>query len=187
MEIADFLKKYTDGGLFKSDRISWNIPVAGDFFERAENELEMKHLPEYNQITEWMKSNNGRGLLIIGSNGRGKTMIAKNILPVFFDYALGKIVRCYHATEINDNADFILTRRIVILDDIGVEEQMVSYGERRWIFPEIVDRAEQKENILIITTNLVPDEIERKYGVRTRDRLRAICTPVLFNGEQRRK
>jgi len=187
MEIADFLKKYTDSGLFKSDRISWNIPVAGDFFERAENELEMKHLPEYNQITEWMKSNNGRGLLIIGSNGRGKTMIAKNILPVFFDYALGKIVRCYHATEINDNADFILTRRIVILDDIGVEEQMVSYGERRWIFPEIVDRAEQKENILIITTNLVPDEIERKYGVRTRDRLRAICTPVLFNGESMRK
>jgi DNA replication protein DnaC len=126
-------------------------------------------------------------LLIIGNNGRGKTMIAKNILPVFFDYALGKIVRCYHATEINDNADFILTRRIVILDDIGTEDQMISYGERRWIFPEIVDRAEQKENILIITTNLDPDEIQSKYGLRTRDRLRAICNPVLFKGESMRK
>ena len=58
---------------------------------------------------------------------------------------MGKIVRCYHATEINDNADFILTRRIVVLDDVGTEDQFVKYGERRWIFPEIVDRAEQKE------------------------------------------
>lgn len=187
MEIADFLKKYTDGGMFKSDRISWNIPVAGDFFKEAESQLEMKHLPEYDNVIDWMRSNNGRGLLIIGNNGRGKTMIAKNILPVFFDYALGKIVRCYHATEINDNADFILTRRIVVIDDVGTEEQFVKYGERRWIFPEIVDRAEQKENILIITTNLDPDEIQSKYGLRTRDRLRAICNPVLFKGESMRK
>lgn len=55
------------------------------------------------------------------------------------------------------------------------------------LFPEIVDRAEQKENILIITTNLQPDLIEKKYGIRTRDRLRAICTPVLFKGESLRK
>lgn len=187
MEIVDYLKKYTDGGFFKTDRISWDVPPAKDFFTRAEESLKMKHLPEYDQITDWMKSNHGRGLLIIGTNGRGKTMIAKNILPLFFDFAMGKIVRCYHATEINDNADFILTRRIVVLDDVGAEEQMVKFGERRWVFPEIVDRAEQKENILIITTNLSPDEIERKYGVRTRDRLRAICTPVLFKGESLRK
>ena len=187
MEISDYIKKYTDGGFFKSDRINWNIQSAGEFFSKAEESLEMKHLPEYDQIIDWMKSNNGRGLLIIGTNGRGKTMIAKNILPLFFDYAMGKIVRCYHATEINDNADFILTRRIVVLDDVGTEEQFVKYGERRWIFPEIVDRAEQKENILIITTNLAPDEIENKYGIRTRDRLRAICTPVLFKGDSLRK
>lgn len=187
MEISDYIKKYTDGGFFKSDRINWNIQSAGEFFSKAEESLEMKHLPEYDQIIDWMKSNNGRGLLVIGTNGRGKTMIAKNILPLFFDYAMGKIVRCYHATEINDNADFILTRRIVVLDDVGTEEQFVKYGERRWIFPEIVDRAEQKENILIITTNLAPDEIENKYGIRTRDRLRAICTPVLFKGDSLRK
>ena len=186
MEISDYIKKYTDGGFFKSDRINWNIQSAGEFFSKAEESLEMKHLPEYDKIIDWMKSNNGRGLLIIGTNGRGKTMIAKNILPLFFDYAMGKIVRCYHATEINDNADFILTRRIVVLDDVGTEEQFVKYGERRWIFPEIVDRAEQKENILIITTNLAPDEIENKYGIRTRDRLRAICTPVLFKGDSLR-
>ena len=121
------------------------------FFKSASESMKMRHLPEYDHVIAWMQSNKGRGLLIIGSNGRGKTMIAKNILPLFFDYAMGKIVRCYHATEINDNADFILTRRIVVLDDVGTEDQFVKYGERRWIFPEIVDRAEQKENILIIT------------------------------------
>lgn len=187
MEISEYFKMYGDKGIFERNRISWDIPVAHDFFKILEESLKMKHLHEYDQIISWMKSNNGKGLLMVGSNGRGKTMIAKRILPLFFDYAMGKIVRCYHATEINDNADFILTRRIVILDDIGTEEQMVSYGERRWIFPEIVDRAEQKENILIITTNLLPDEIERKYGIRTRDRLRAICTPALFKGESLRK
>ena len=187
MEISDYIKKYTDGGFFKTDRITWDVPAADDFFKSASESMKMRHLPEYDHVIAWMQSNKGRGLLIIGSNGRGKTMIAKNILPLFFDYAMGKIVRCYHATEINDNADFILTRRIVVLDDVGTEDQFVKYGERRWIFPEIVDRAEQKENILIITTNLAPDEIENKYGIRTRDRLRAICTPVLFKGESLRK
>ncbi|HQK28439.1 MAG TPA: hypothetical protein PLC85_10985 [Smithellaceae bacterium] len=187
MEIADYFKKYTEGGFFKTDRITWDIPNADEFFRKAEESLKMDHLPEYDQIIDWMKKNGGRGLSISGTNGRGKTMIAKTILPLFFDYAMGKIVRCYHATEMNDNAEFIMTRRIVVLDDIGTEDQSVKFGERRWIFPEIVDHAEQKENILIITTNLPPDQIEKKYGIRTRDRLRAICTPVLFKGESLRK
>lgn len=187
MEIAEYFKKQIDGGFFKSDRITWEIPGANDFFKKAEESLKMEHLQEYDNIVKWMNRNNGRGLMIGGTNGRGKTLIAKNIIPLFFDYTMGKIVRCFHATEINENAEFILSRRIIVLDDIGTEDQRVQYGERRWIFPEIVDRAEQKENILVITTNLSPDEIEKKYGIRTRDRLRSICTPVLFKGQSMRK
>ena len=62
---------------FKTDRITWDVPAADDFFKSASESMKMRHLPEYDHVIAWMQSNKGRGLLIIGSNGRGKTMIAK--------------------------------------------------------------------------------------------------------------
>ena len=35
-----------------------------------------RHLPEYEQITDWMTDTDGRGLLLIGDCGRGKSIVA---------------------------------------------------------------------------------------------------------------
>ena len=43
-------------------------------------------LPEYDDICDWLKDNQNKGLMLFGMNGRGKTMIATKILPLFFDY-----------------------------------------------------------------------------------------------------
>jgi DNA replication protein len=63
----------------------------------------------------------------------------------------------------------------------------VKYGEKRLAFPELVDEAEKKGKLLIVTTNLSIQELKEKYGERTVDRLRAITTPILFKGESLRK
>lgn len=63
----------------------------------------------------------------------------------------------------------------------------VKYGEKRLSFAELVDEAEKKGKLLIISTNLSLSELQQKYGERTVDRLRAITTPVVFKGDSLRK
>ena len=70
------------------------------------------------------------------------------------------------------------------MDDIGTEGQSVIFGERRWAFPEIVDEAEKKGKLLIVTTNLTKDELSGRYGDRTLDRLRAITKPIIFKRKE---
>lgn len=143
--------------------------------------------PEYNEVAKWLTGNKGRGLLCIGNCGRGKTLIYGKIIPVLLNYHCCKVVSCYDAQQLNANLDAVKQKHIVYIDDIGTEFLSVKYGERRLSFAELVDEAEKKGKLLIISTNLSLSELQQKYGERTVDRLRAITTPVLFKGDSLRK
>jgi DNA replication protein DnaC len=143
-------------------------------------------LPEYNEIAAWLTNNGGKGLLCLGNCGRGKTLICGRVIPAILNHYCGKIVSCYDAQQMNADIDHIKQKHIIYLDDIGTESIRVNYGEKRMAFPELVDEAEKRGKLLIITTNLSKDEIKEKYGERTLDRLRAITTPVRFVGKSLR-
>lgn len=143
-------------------------------------------LPEYDELSEWLKDNKGKGLLCCGDGGRGKTFVCERILlPIiehFYPFAnIGKI-RAYTISK--DYSEVIGT--ILFVDDIGVERDSHNYGERINVFNQIVDDAERNNWLLIITTNLTTDEIKEKYGERTLDRLRELTRLVLFKGESLR-
>ena len=143
--------------------------------------------PEYEKVAEWLSNNDGRGLLCLGSCGRGKTLLCGKIIPVLLNYYCRKIVSCYDAQKMNEKLDDVKSQHIIYLDDIGTENMSVKFGEKRNAFPELVDEAEKKGKLLMISTNLTLDQLKTKYGERTVDRLRAITTPVLFKGESLRK
>jgi len=147
---------------------------------------DFKYLPEYEQVTNWLENNKGKGLALIGANGRGKTIIGRLIIPVLFVINHQKHFTRVNAQEMNENLDDILRRRLITIDDIGVEDQRVVYGERRWAFPEVMDNAEKNRNIIVFTSNLDAPAIEKKYGLRTRERVRAVCKVVVFKGESLR-
>ena len=86
--------------------------------------------------------------------------------------------------KVNKNIDKAIKPHLIYLDDVGTEGECIRFGERRQAFPEIVDEAEKKGKLLIVTTNLNTDELKYRYGDRTLDRLRAITRPVLFQREQ---
>ena len=77
-------------------------------------------------------------------------------------------------------------KQIISIDDVGTENDFFKFGERRQPFIELVDFAEKKDKLLIITTNLTIDELQIKYGIRTIDRLRAITKVVHFIGKSLR-
>lgn len=144
-------------------------------------------LKEYDNIVSWLSDNNGRGLLCYGNCGRGKTVICNRIIPVLFHFFYKKFIHCCNAVQLNYDINSINTKYIISIDDVGTESLSVKYGERRMPFAELVDEAEKRGSLLIISTNLSIAELTEKYGVRTVDRLKAITKTVLFKGESLRR
>lgn len=193
MEKIDF--KGTREYMRKNGFISVNDPVK-IVVPDAKNELyrgikyfvkEAQWLPEYDDVSKWLSGNNGRGLLCHGNCGRGKSLICCKVIPLLLFHYCKKVVSCYDAQQINSNIDDVKKQHIIYIDDVGTEDVSVKYGERRMAFPELVDEAEKRNKLLIITTNLSLDEISQKYGERTIDRLVAITTRVKFVGRSLRK
>ncbi len=145
-----------------------------------------KWLPEYNDVAEWLGDNQGRGLFLFGANGRGKTILAKMVIPAIILNRYRLIVKAFDSQLMNSELEKILKLRAVSLDDVGTEDVRVDYGERRWAFPEIMDASEKRGNLVIITSNLDAKAIELKYGLRTIDRIKATCKRVVFDGRSMR-
>ena len=151
-------------------------------------------LPAYDQIADWLTDNHGKGLLCVGECGLGKTLICCNILPVIIHHYCHKIVTVYDATSLATRHSEAMHDKLLTIDDVGAEPpESIIYGERHIYFNELVDEAEKRGNLLIITSNLRTrsksgfQSIEETYGLRTLDRLNAICTTVTFRGKSLRQ
>ncbi len=144
-------------------------------------------LPEYEEVASWLEDNKGRGILAYGNCGRGKTLLFSKIIPIIIHSNLNKVIKITDFKAINASPESFINCKLLYIDDIGIESAANIYGNKRMILPEIVDNAEKKGNILILSSNLTLAEIEEKYGIRTIDRLRSITKTILFNGKSLRK
>lgn len=142
-------------------------------------------LPEYEEVASWLEDTEGRGLFMIGSNGRGKSVIATKILPWFFrEQGYGYAI--YIASEINQYKNEVMYPKILCIDDVGVEDIANDYGEKINVFAKVMDEVERKKKMIIITSNLTKEQMEKKYSTRTIDRINGCCKVVAFNGESLR-
>ena len=172
------------------DRVQLSIPYPREQLWNGLRHFEgnnAKWLKEYEEIAKWLENNEGRGLLCYGNCGRGKSLICWKIIPPLVHHYHRKVISCYDAQQMNADIDEVKSKHIIYIDDIGTENVSIKYGEKRLAFSEIVDEAEKRGKLLIVTTNLSLEEIEQKYGERTMDRLVAITKRVKFLGESLRK
>lgn len=176
-----------------ADRIYMKVPDARNLLYRAleyflaKDGTKAQWLPEYDRVAEWLTDNQGKGLFLYGNCGRGKSLLCRQVIPAILLHASRKVVKIYDMQEMNHKLDEVLTKGIISLDDIGSEEMMIKYGERRLAFAEIMDAAEKSGKIVIVSTNLTSDQIRSQYGDRVLDRIKAITTRVLFKGDSLRK
>lgn len=172
------------------------LPDAKAVLERGLKYFVGEHyqwLPEYDEVCRWLADNKRRGLMLFGSNGRGKTQICHNIMPVLFKHYFHRDYLCVEAKNLSqynrseiDKCTLWYATTPIIIDDVGVESIANDYGEKRDLFSEIVDQCEKKKRLLILTTNLTPDEICERYGLRTLDRLKVIVKAIKFKGDSLR-
>ena len=156
-------------------------------------------LDGYDGIVNWMTDNKGRGLLVVGAPGLGKSLVCQKILPVILGNG-GRPIASVNAKELHGRLDQLKRERIVIIDDLGKEPRK-HYGDTDNSFYELCNNAECTGQLLIITTNLsttplspshpnahlYPDSILTRYGQDVISRLRATTTVVEFLGSDMRK
>lgn len=151
-------------------------------------------LPGYDKIADWLADNKGRGLLCVGTTGRGKSLLCQQILPVILGNG-GRPIASISATDLKSRLDELLHEKIVIIDDLGKEPRKY-FGNVDNSFFELCNNAERTGNLLIITTNLsttpsdralYPDSIQERYGAEVLDRLKSITRMVRLEGESLRR
>lgn len=188
---------------------SWcnNITEAGELLETIFKEVDktveyFQLLEEYYHVKSWMMNTEGKGLLLMGSCGRGKSVIASGVIPVLFRMK-GKYLRPVHAQDMTKPTpqqpylaygqrpetwlDYLQRCPFPIIDELGVEMQVNDYGEKCEGFNLVVNAAERYNRPMFITTNLTEEQILARYGERTLDRLGHLCKTVKFTGESLRK
>lgn len=153
----------------------------------------------YDGIASWLSDNKGRGLLVVGAPGLGKSLICQKILPVILGNG-GRPIASVNAKDLHASLDELKRERIVIIDDLGKEPRR-HYGDIDNSFFELCNNAERTGQLLIITTNLsttpmppdhpnarlYPDSILARYGQEVISRLRATTAVVEILGADMRK
>lgn len=172
-----------------SDSINIKVPNAEQLLKDSMKAVleyegrEVKWHPAYAEIAKWLTNNEGKGLFMFGNCGLGKSLLGRLVIPAIILKVENKVVNVFDMDSLNDKIDLALSKRLVTLDDIGTEDIAVNFGARRMAVAEIIDNAEKKKNLLILTSNLSNNDLLTKYGVRVLDRLKSITKRVLFEGE----
>lgn len=149
-------------------------------------------LPEYEEVADWLRDNNGKGLMCIGDCGRGKTIITQRLLPLIFDNYSRLLdgshptILCFTAIDLLTRFEEISKYKSICIDDVGTEPDQKKYGVTHNYFAELVDLCERKDKLLVCSTNLNYEELTARYGIRAMDRLKSITRRVFFEGESMR-
>lgn len=178
------------GSIFNQIRVKRDIPlikiddaalglVCG--LEKFIGKEEYQWNEAYDHVASWLTDNKNKGLLMAGGNGMGKTTMEKIlrvILGRYFTVKTGIDVTIAYSSAYDMRSVWENYATYQIIDDIGKEQDY---------FPQIVDRAEQRKQLLICSTNLTKDELQTKYDGRTLDRMGNIFKTVFFKGESYRR
>lgn len=200
-------KGYPDFRLRRCDR--W---LAADSQERAEKMLGARFAERTFETFEVKKENaeafekckayadrlnhdTERGLLIVGPVGTGKTHLAAAIIKKAFDKMipaamisapelLREIQKGFEDAESRYLAEKVKSKTFLVLDDLGAE--MTTDWTVKEFYMLLDDRYKRKLPT-VITTNCLPDELEKAVGARVADRLRETSEIVKIGGKSWRK
>ena len=177
---ADFLqpKVYNRYKLGAREEIKEMFIKSFEYYDRTVEKYE--HLTAYDEIIDWMVDTKGRGLMLMGECGLGKSTILNYVIPAIFRTKTNKILRSVPAKELGavdrNKAPFI------IIDDLGTESIKNDYGTKIDAVADAISYAEDSSKTLLITTNLTPQALKERYDERTLDRLRK-CKVVIIKGK----
>ncbi len=189
IRLRRFIKRYSFGDYPACETLFYQAFAAID-----KSAKEVQHLPEYSLIIEWLTDTQGKGLLLMGGCGLGKTTIACGIIPLLFAHFQKTTITPVPAEDLHrkmdkliPESDYFNHHSIYVIDDVGCEPPVNDYGNKYEPVTRLINEAEAKITPVIITTNLNPKQLLDRYGARTMDRISRLCKVVEFKGKSLRK
>ena len=179
-KIENFLqpKMYNRYMLGTKEELKEMFIKAFKYYDRTIDVYE--HLDSYDEIIDWLSDTNGRGLMLMGDCGLGKSTILNYVIPAIFRTKTNKLLTSTPAKELGEiersSASFI------IIDDLGTESIKNDYGTKIDAVADAISYAEDSSKTLLITTNLASKALKERYDERTLDRLRK-CKVVVIKGK----
>ena len=217
--MADVIKAQRKRGFKGDTKVRWRLDPDIDRAREHAVEIlmrglaytigpEAQWLSEYDGVADWLADNRGRGLMCIGDCGRGKTVITRDILPLVMQNYIwvtdAKAGGWYHpvynyflAKELKSRWAEIERAKVICIDDVGTEAIAKVYGETHNYFAELVDLCNDRDKLLICSTNLTQEQLfggtddqgvtyPPRYDQRTFSRLVGNTVRVYFEGEDMR-
>ena len=176
-KIEDFLKPkiYNRYKLGTKEELKEMFIKAFKHYDRTIDVYE--HLDSYDEIIDWLSDTKGRGLMLMGDCGLGKSTILNFVIPAIFRTKTNKLLTSTPAKELGEiersSASFI------IIDDLGTESIKNDYGTKIDAVSDAISYAEDSSKTLLITTKLDAEDLKKRYDERTLDRLRKCKVGVI--------
>lgn len=203
-------RQYSSQELFDLLKASRN-PKGQQFIIDGYNEEPVIQICFYFANDQRFMGDLSKGLLLMGSLGTGKTHIMNFFQQNQHSSFVVTKTRTIENAWINESKDqdqkiidyYSVNRTLALnenrfghktagfcFDDLGSETvPSKRFGEEKNVMAEIImNRYDNKlpYHDTHITTNLLPEEVENRYGSRVRDRLREMFNLITFEGKSRR-
>jgi len=187
-EFADKVKVLRQSGFPDKEMQQWTF--ANDDMENEQITKAMKRYVD--NFPELRKQ--GKGLLLYGSIGRGKTYAACEVANALIDKGYSVLVTNFSRVlntlqstfEKQEYIDSLNEYSLLVIDDLGIERSTEFAKEQVY---NVIDSRYRAGKPMIITTNLSIENIKNPADIengRIYDRIIERCFPIEFNGTNRR-
>ncbi len=190
--------KFGENGVYKTqirnakrvvEAVMWDL-----YFCHKEPFANYLYVPQwsadYDKIAAWLTDNDGRGLLLAGGVGNGKTMMIRSVIPYIIRSCYGLVIHYSTAVQLASDEEKKRRKRFEVVldavDDLGTEDIRTYYGQVEIPFAMILDEVDQKGGLIIASTNMSIESLKAKYGERTYDRMLKSLKFVSFTGDSLR-
>ena len=145
---------------------------------------------EFNKAVSAIQAmfSSGRGLLVTGDAGCGKTQLMSALRDWLNSDTLNWMY-CKEPKDVNYmRYDDDAIKGNVSVDDIGCEEIIREYGNIIDVVGDYIQRYHYRgTGRFIATTNLNSQQVNERYGARCLDRLLEMCVVLKLNGKTKRE
>lgn len=190
VEFADKIKRYRSVGFPEEDMKNWTFANDDRANEKLSNAM-MNYVDNFDKYKA-----EGKGLLLYGDTGRGKTFAGCCVANALIDKGVPVLVTQF--TRIRNELwgmkegrqeylDNLNNFPLLVIDDLAAEGKTEYMGE---LIYNVIDSRERAKLPIIITTNLTKEELEKPADMtykRIFSRLFGNCIPVKVEGKDRRK